>query len=484
MSLATGATVSVDIHLAKSARIEGQTLNDATGAILGNVTVEAYDADGVLVKSTTSSTSNGAFVLDNLASGTYYLKFSASGYSTEWYNGKTALDSADSIVVTAPAAVTDIVVRMKQPDLVVSSITVPDFVGYGQTLEISWTILNQGTGTASADYSWRWYDHLYLSNDGTTLNTFITSVNAPTALAPGETYTLTQTITVPTNLGTGAKYFVVVADYGNGVAESNENNNRRSKAVTIGAADLIMGGIVAPTNAAGGQTIDLSWTVTNQGTDATTASGWYDRVYLSSDTNVSSDYVLLVNHWTGESTPLAAGAAYTVNRTVTLPTTVAGNQYFIFVTDHFNNQPETNSLNNKVTQAIALNAPDLVLTTASAPASAVLGETVTLSWTVDNAGAHPAPANWYDRVYLSIDNSLDTIQDVLIYNYYAGAHSPLAAGEGYTVSVDVKLPEFAATGTAYLIFVTDGSGAQGETKTSNNTFVRSITLSAPDLTVT
>ncbi|MDT9262664.1 MAG: CARDB domain-containing protein, partial [Limnospira sp. PMC 1236.20] len=93
-------------------------------------------------------------------------------------------------------------------------------------MEISWTILNQGTGTASADYSWRWYDHLYLSNDGTTLNTFITSVNAPTALAPGETYTLTQTITVPTNLGTGAKYFVVVADYGNGVAASNENNNR------------------------------------------------------------------------------------------------------------------------------------------------------------------------------------------------------------------------------------------------------------------
>ena len=121
--------------------------------------------------------------------------------------------------------------------------------------------------------------------------------------------------------------------------------------------------------------------------------------------DISDTYVS--QRWAGNDTPLAAGASYTATQNVTLPNTTIGNRYLLFVADGNNNQGETNETNNVQAVAINLTAPDLVVSAATAPTSATLGETVALSWTVTNQGSVTASADWYDYVYLSDDQTLD-----------------------------------------------------------------------------
>src|SRR5262249_39797262 len=47
--------------------------------------------------------------------------------------------------------------------------------------------------------------------------------------------------------------------------------------------------------------------------------------------------------------------------------------------------------------------PDLVVTSVTAPAQALGGETFTVSWTVNNKGKGPAGGSWVDEVWLTDD---------------------------------------------------------------------------------
>src|SRR5262249_11047416 len=56
---------------------------------------------------------------------------------------------------------------------------------------------------------------------------------------------------------------------------------------------------------------------------------------------------------------------------------------------------------------VDLQSPDLTVTAVQGPASARFGDTVSVTWTVRNAGSDPAAEHWGDRVYLSRDTTLD-----------------------------------------------------------------------------
>ena len=91
--------------------------------------------------------------------------------------------------------------------------------------------------------------------------------------------------------------------------------------------------------------------------------------------------------------PLAAGAEYTQTQTVTIPDVGGGTFYLLFVADSYGYQGETDETNNvKAAASISLSAPDLTVTAATAPATAVLGQAVDVSWTVKNVGSTAAPA--------------------------------------------------------------------------------------------
>ncbi len=153
------------------------------------------------------------------------------------------------------------------PDLVVSAITAPATASTQETISISWTVKNEGSGAAVVD----WLDGVYLSTDAqldTLVDTNIISTWHNGALAAGADYTATQSVQIPA-VPPGNYYILVKADYwdywGNVCYESNEENNVLSRQISIDVPDLIVTAIDAPAQASTQEQITISWSVTNQG---------------------------------------------------------------------------------------------------------------------------------------------------------------------------------------------------------------------------
>ena len=98
------------------------------------------------------------------------------------------------------------------PDLVVTNVTTSTTnPSWGQDINISWTVDNQGTGNANS----KWYDSVWVSDkdywDSTA--TFITNefINAQAPLLAGSNYTVNKTVNIPLST-TGKQYLLVTTD--------------------------------------------------------------------------------------------------------------------------------------------------------------------------------------------------------------------------------------------------------------------------------
>ncbi len=123
--------------------------------------------------------------------------------------------------------------------------------------------------------------------------TFLGEFGSSVTLAPGESITRTQRLVAPVT--TAQIQVVVTTDAANQVAEgaSGEINNRAVSSVVQVLApppppDLVVTNIVAPPNGVfAGQSVSVSFTVTNAGVTATNVPFWRDYVFLSSDPNIT-----------------------------------------------------------------------------------------------------------------------------------------------------------------------------------------------------
>src|SRR5262249_10572289 len=154
----------------------------------------------------------------------------------------------------------------------------------------------------------------------------------------------------------------------------------------------------------------VSWTILNAG-DAS-ASGWVDRLYMSTDATPSGDDVQL-GAFTFEGT---LGGGQSVNRAVNieLPLTTSGNFFFYVVTDsnhtvyeHFNENNNT-GITAGTTNIKLRPFPNLVVTDITEPTGAASSQPTEITWQVTNTGTGPTSAGvWYDAVYLSTDTVFD-----------------------------------------------------------------------------
>ena len=203
-------------------------------------------------------------------------------------------------------------------------------------------------------------------------------------LLPGASYTQTMTYTVPQSTGYGdplrpGNYFLgVKADesYGSDQPESNERNNERFLPITIlpPDVDLVVSSATAPGSADVGETIQVEVTITNLGTE--TANGeygrWVDSVFLSDDDQRGSDRSLGY-YYNNSDLPLDGGQSYTFTLDVEIPSSAeGGSQFLLFDTDDGEDQVETDETNNLLALPILLSAPNLTITSATAPAVAAL----------------------------------------------------------------------------------------------------------------
>ena len=248
--------------------------------------------------------------------------------------------------------------------------------------------------------------------------------------------------------------------------------------IDVTAPNLVVIDITAPAAAVLGETISVTYTVQNAGA-VSAPTQWVDAIFVSGDAAAGND-VLLDDYVTDSVTrPLLPGETYVYHRDVDITDTRSGDRYLLVVTDVDDDQSETQETDNFLAVPICITAPDLVVSTAMAPMTAVSESAITLTYTVTNQGDGPALAGWHDRVYLSPSPFYD---GTLLLDIDANSRAPLAPGETYTESHLVTLPTGAA-GAQFLRFYTDRLWEQQESDEENNVRVLPLNLSTTDLVV-
>ncbi|MCB9854669.1 MAG: hypothetical protein H6818_03200 [Phycisphaerales bacterium] len=372
--------------------------------------------------------------------------------------------------------------------------TLPQSAAPAQSIALSWRITNSGLAATPVS---TWRDRAYLSNDNSlgSGDTLLATQTRGQVLEPGASYDVTANAVLP--LVAAGDYFIIVrTDDGNDVFEAGTgeaNNLSISPFIVTGdASDLSIVSISSPDAVQSGQSVHVAWTVTNAGTLTTNAVAWVDHVYLSTDQLIDSGDLILGARTHSQLGGLPVGESYTQSADFLVPPLVGGIFYILVRTDVNNSVFETNENNNVLSAAMVINveqAPlaNLTVSNVSLPETAVSGQPLSVSWTVENNGQGPTNgSSWNDSVFLSRDLFFDPGEDL----YLGGRtrNGPLPTDGSYSVSMELDIP-FGRSGLYYVFIVTDRNAQVAEANEDDNIAIASdpveITLPAPsDLMVT
>ncbi|MEO6037872.1 MAG: CARDB domain-containing protein, partial [Saprospiraceae bacterium] len=374
------------------------------------------------------------------------------------------------------AASVPIFIKLVPPaDLQVPTVAAPGQVSPGETVPLNWMVVNTGLQITSAA---GWPDGIYLSantafDPQTAL--FIRDYNKGMALEAGSGYTQSQPIKIPLNVA-GPQYIHLVADRTNAVFEGNQenNNDQHSNLINVLTLDLLPAGLTIPMAASSGLSVNLSYSLKNQG-QGTIYAPWSDRLFISTAPVFDAATAILIGSLP-HSAPLPAGATLPVQEAFLLPNGLSGDYYVYLITNWENSVFETevqpnNLLRSAGTLAITLASwADLQVQNPGLPTTLTAGIQVLAQWQVQNFGFGPSSSNnWKDKVWISADPTLDG-SDLLLANV---AHTQvLLPGANYTALAYLTLPT-SYSGLYYLIFATDTDNAVYEhlTDENNNTLV-------------
>ena len=148
-----------------------------------------------------------------------------------------------------------------------------------------------------------------------------------------------------------------------------------------------------------GSSIEVSWTITTQGTEPSHAT-WTDQIYLDSpDTS-------WLDRWVGSFTttaqlPLSGGLERI--QTIQVPFDMQGHFNVVVLTDANNNVAEGSSgeSNNSASGAVTFNVlnTNLEVESVTAPSSGFAGREIEVQWVVNNTGNASTPVRyWYDQI--------------------------------------------------------------------------------------
>ena len=286
---------------------------------------------GIVATGASSSGTSLMTVPAGTSGGLYYLIVCADddGQVTETDETNNCRASATQMLVT-------------RPDLVESAVpNPPTRVVAGSVFTATDTVTNQGNGSSGSSVT-RYYLAL-----GTTraAGDLPVGTRAVGALAAGAASSGSGNATVPMSAVGGTFYLLACADDDGEVAESNETNNCRasSKQTLVTGADLSETMVAnPPASILGGDVISISDTVKNLGTGDAGAS--VTRFYLSLDTVKSAGDIVLGSRAVG---PLQANKISTASTGAVVPSSAAGNSYYLIVcADDDGQVQESNETNN------------------------------------------------------------------------------------------------------------------------------------------
>ncbi|HQQ00531.1 MAG TPA: CARDB domain-containing protein [bacterium] len=367
------------------------------------------------------------------------------------------------------------------PDLQVTTIASPVAADSGRFISVSWTVANSGTGLTPSGL---WRDAVYLSADdilNTSVDTLLGTVNHNGILQPGGDYAVTTDLRIPYNVS-GQYYVLVRTDLDDAIFEgSYESNNYAPCPTAIQITlspppDLRITNVDAPSTGYEGQSISVTWTVSNGGNGETFQAAWTDCVYLSRDQIFDERGDTQIGYLRHEGI-LASQASYVRTSQFDLPRGISGRYYVFLGTDRHNDVFELSDSNNvgydPASVDVIIPPPaDLIVSSITVPSQGTPGQDATLQWTVTNQGVNPALGSWTDSVYLSGDTAWD-IEDALVGRVQ---HSgPLSPSASYSASITTRLPGV-VPGQYYVIVRADIRNNVRETDEANNTAVSTGTI--------
>ena len=413
------------------------------------------------------------------------------GLSGDWYvivstdvdDEVFEVDNANNIVLAASS----IALESRPADLEVSDLDVPAVLTFGEGHLIGWTVTNTGIGDSAVS---EWNDEVFLSGDavlGNEDDVVVATVSHSQLLDAGDDYDVVdEFITVPDETLPGNYFFFVVTDATDLVFEDGSEANNQSAAIPVSVerneANLIVSTVAAPAFASGGDSIEVTWNVRNDGVIATDANHWQDAVYLSASPSIDESAILL--GLTQRTNPLDAGQQYTMSANFVLPIDLVGDYFVVVHTDSENDAYEgaseaDNFGSTAATSSIAQGVvADLQVVDIVTPALIVSGRTVEVSWTVQNAGAGDAAGRpWVDSVFLSLNEQLDVGSDLRL--GFAASPSDLAPAAQYTQTESFFVPAGLA-GPFFAFVATDSNNSIPElANESNNTLASAVSVSLP-----
>ncbi|MEM9827396.1 MAG: CARDB domain-containing protein, partial [Planctomycetota bacterium] len=364
------------------------------------------------------------------------------------------------------------------PDLVVTDGTLAtdaSSYSFGQSLTIDFDLQNIGSGDAGGQ---TWVNRIYLSADGDwdPGDRLLGSWDSETTLAAGASEAISQTLTLPLEQGwdEGDYRLLVVVDDDQRIGEVDEANTFASDAIALAyppLVDLVPQAIDGPVAGRPGQDSVFTWTVTNQGDEAT-AGAWFDHIFLR---RVDDPGVRVFVGTRRVSGTFGPGESYDMSMTTRLPDAADGAYQIEVESDHYNNVFEGpyEDNNRLLGNTVSMSHVDLVPSQFSVPAAAISGTEVDVTWNIANTGTAIADA-WTTRFFLSTDNQY-SFNDRLVGELRTD--TPLAAGTARDASATVSLPvDF--RGNLYLVALVDALDEHGELLSGeqNNDVSRPIEL--------
>jgi len=111
-----------------------------------------------------------------------------------------------------------------QSDLIIQNLTVnPTSGAVGSNATVSFTIKNQGSGTANASTT---NIRINTSSSGVTPNDYLLASISIPSIPAGGIYNVNQTVTIPSGRPTGTNYIWVILDVNSTANQSNETNDK------------------------------------------------------------------------------------------------------------------------------------------------------------------------------------------------------------------------------------------------------------------
>lgn len=332
--------------------------------------------------------------------GTYYL-----GVIADTSNSIQELNEGNNTRALGPIGVGS------KPDFVVTEVSVPPSVISGTWIpSLNVTVCNQGTQSGSAPLD------IVLSSDTTITRADLLIGGASTPfLSPG------QCAPVPVGVNISAPdgiwYVGVIVDSQNYVQELIETNNTlASSPVAVGnGPDFVVRSVVGPPTASSSP-FNVSVTVCNQGT----ASGSTNvDLFQSYDTNITT-----ADTWIGSTYVGFLSPGQCASRSIQVWPGPWGSFFLGAIADAQNQVNELVETNNSgVGGAIGVGSqPDLIVSSITAPPSALGGSSFTAQVTVCNQGQSPS-ASASVELRLSGDTTI-TSSDFGLGNAPVGSLTP------------------------------------------------------------